>query len=102
MLSVAFLSLVVGRKGNGVRHAFVSGAFKLFLYIPLFLVLVQMGFPSLHPETAVLYLKNQVYGFLIQSRKPSMQGSLISGHYVSPKVKIWPSYSVNIWHVTQK
>lgn len=61
---------------------------------------VLMRFPSLCPETVVLPLNNQVYGFLIQITKPSMQGSLISRYYISPKVAIWPTYSVNIWCVT--
>lgn len=100
MLSGAFFSLLLGKKGNGIRHAFVSGAFKLFLYISLFPVL--MRFPSLCPETAVLPLKSQVYVFLIQNTKPSVQGSLISRHYISPNVAIWPAYPVNIWCVTQK
>lgn len=61
-----------------------------------------MESPSFHPEIAILPLRNQVYGFLIQSTKPTMQGSLISGYYISPKMTICASYSVNIWCVTQK
>lgn len=96
--SFAFSCIVI--KGNCVRCARVSWTLKLD--ISLFLVLRQMGFPSLQREIAVLLLRNQAYGFLIQSSKPNMRGSLISRYYISPKVIIHPSYSVNIWHVTQK
>ena len=105
MMNAAFLSLLSVKKGHYVRRAFVSGALELFLSIPLILVLTQMRFPSFNPDNvdnAVLPLRNQAYGFLIQSSKPNTQGSLISRYYNSPKVAIWPSRSVNIWHVTQK